>query len=441
MRSWSPESWLEKTIKQMPHYADQQSLDSVNHQLSQHPPLVTVNEIVQLKKQLVQAATGKRFLLQGGDCAESFSECTTQNIENKLKILLQMSLILVHGLRKPVIRVGRLAGQYAKPRSADEETIDGVTLPCYRGDLINGLEFNEASRIPDPERMLRGYAHSSMTLNYLRALVHSGFADLHHPENWDLNFVEHSPKRDEYLSVVNDIQNSIEFFDTIAGLATDALQRVDFFASHEALNLHYEQALTRKAKDGNWYCMSTHLPWVGMRTAFKDSAHIEYLAGIHNPVAMKVGPELSAEELIELIEKLNPNNELGRLTLIHRFGVDKIEKGLPEIIRIVQKAQKNVLWICDPMHGNTRKTESGIKTREFADILGELQHAFKIHADNGSILGGAHFELTGENVTECTGGARGLTDSDLHQRYKSLVDPRLNYEQALELAMQIVKRV
>lgn len=439
MSEWSPYSWQSYEVGQHVDYPDQGLLDKVLTKLEHLPPLVTVGEIDKLKTQLAEAALGKRFLLQGGDCAESFDECKENNITNKFKILLQMSLLLIHRLRKPIVRVGRIAGQYAKPRSSDTETKEGVTLPSYRGDLINHPHFTEITRAPDPFRMLEGYHYSAATLNYLRALVNGGFADLHHPHQWDLSFFEHSPQAKEYSGIVKSIEDSLDFVKTIDGLKASRLDSIDFFTSHEALHLPYESALTRK-DNGEWYNLSTHFPWIGMRTAIEDSAHIEYFRGLQNPIAVKVGPKTTANWLKTLINTLNPDNEPGKLTLITRFGQDNIADCLPKLIKAAKETQKTVLWSCDPMHGNTQTTQEGYKTRHFDAIMSEIQQALNIHASCNSFLGGIHLELTGENVTECIGGARGLSESDLKRAYHSLVDPRLNYEQSLEVALQITKR-
>lgn len=440
-QTWNPSSWQSKPCSQQPNYPQPEVLESTVLQLNQLPPLVTPLEIRQLSEQLAQAATQKRFLLQGGDCAESFAECKVDTVTDKLKILLQMSLILIHGLRKPLIRVGRVAGQYAKPRSQDTETCDGKTLPSYRGDIVNAPEFNQASRTPDPKRLLTGYHHAAMTLNYLRALVDSGFADLRHPEYWDLDFVKHSPLADEYHKIADTIRDGLNFLGAISGTESAHIYRADFFTSHEALLLPYEQALTRQDEDGLWYNLSTHFPWIGVRTAKLDEGHVEYMRGIANPIGLKIGPNMDEAWISELIETLNPNNTPGRLTLIHRLGAEKVGDLLPRIIEIVQKTGIQVLWSCDPMHGNTKSTQDGTKTRYFDDIVSELKQSFAIHQQCNSHLGGVHFEMTGEDVTECVGGARGLTEGDLRHAYKSLVDPRLNYEQALEIAMLIVKEV
>lgn len=441
MKSWNPSSWQQQPCVQAIDYPDASAVDVCMTELATLPPLVTPFGIEQLKSQLAKAAKGEAFLLQGGDCAESYANCREKPITNKLKILLQMSLILIHGLRKPIIRVGRIAGQYAKPRSDGFETQNNITLPTYRGDLINKPEFTEAARIPNPKLMVQGYQYSALTLNYIRALIDGGFADIQHPEYWNIDFVKHSPLADEYQALVKSIDDSLSFIKTISGVNSGALNRVDFFTSHEALNLYYEQPLTRKHTDNKYYDLSTHFPWIGMRTAQLEGAHVEFFRGIANPIAVKIGPSVDHKWLLNLIDVLNPENEPGRLTLIIRLGVDKVSDLLPELITAINAAKKNVLWSCDPMHGNTKKTDSGIKTRRFDDILKELQENFRIHQELGTHLGGVHFELTGENVTECIGGARGLSESDLHTAYESLLDPRLNYEQSLEMAMLIVKNM
>lgn len=437
MSSWQLDSWQTKFVDQKVEYPCLKERDYVINQLGKLPPLVTPLEIEQLKKQLANVGRSEAFLLQGGDCAESFADCNTEVILNKLRILLQISLVLIHGLHKPVIRVGRIAGQYSKPRSFENETIDGITLPTYRGDLINDIEFNEAARKPDPYRMLKGYQFSALTLNFIRGLASGGFADLFHPEYWDLSFAKESVMEHEYHKIVNRIQESLKFIKAI-GSVTEAMKRVDFYISHEALHLYYEQALTRQHSNGKWYNIGTHYPWIGMRTAHLDSAHIEYVRGIANPVGVKIGPTTSTNELVRLIELLNPMNEPGRLTLIHRFGANNIAEKLPSLIKAAKSTGIELLWTCDPMHGNTTLTNSGYKTRRFDVILSELEQAIKIHQDNESYLGGVHFELTGDEVTECIGGARGLTEDDLKEAYKTLVDPRLNYEQSLEMAMRLV---
>ena len=442
MNHWHPTSWQQKPARQQATYPSREALDVTLEQLSLLPPLVTSWEIESLKSQLAVASRGEAFLLQGGDCAEHFDDCNSQIVTNKLKILLQMSLLLIHGLNKPVIRVGRIAGQYAKPRSADTETVDGVTLPSYRGDLINGPEFTTEARTPDPVRLLRGYGRAAMTLNFIRALSDCGFADLHHPENWDLEFMHHSPLAEEYHRVVNDLAHSLKFMETLGSARNQELNRVQFFTSHEGLHLHYEQSLTRRVPNrSGYYNLTTHLPWIGFRTAATTDAHVEYFSGIENPVGVKVGPGMSQQWIQELVERLNPANEAGKLLFIHRFGADRIEQELPGLIEAVQRTDRQVLWVSDPMHGNTESTRSGYKTRRFDNILGELERAITIHRGCGSVLGGVHFELTGDDVTECIGGARGLDEEGLKRAYKTQVDPRLNYEQALEMAMAITGRL
>jgi 3-deoxy-7-phosphoheptulonate synthase len=442
MHEWSPQSWHARPALQQPVYPSADELEMVVRELATMPPLVTAWEIEALKAQLAEAARGRMFLLQGGDCAERFADCDPAIITNKLKILLQMSLVLVQGSKRPVIRVGRFAGQYAKPRSEDRETRDGVTLPTYRGDLVNSPGFTEAERTPDPQLLLRGYGRAALTLNFIRAMVKGGFADLRHPEYWDLEWVSHSPLAGEYRRLAASITESLLFLENVLGVHAGEIERVDFFTSHEGLHLPYEEAQTcRSAAEGRWYNLSTHFPWIGMRTSDPDGAHVEYFRGIANPIAVKVGPSMTPAVLQRLLDRLDPENEPGRLTLIHRFGCERVAESLPPLIEAVQASGKTVLWCSDPMHGNTRLTEDGVKTRHFSDILSELEQSFEIHAATGSRLGGVHFELSGEDVTECVGGARGLTEEDLGRAYKSEVDPRLNYEQALEMAMLIARKM
>ena len=440
MPPWSPASWRSKPAAQQVAYASEGALALTVSQLAGLPPLVTSWEVESLKSQLAEAAQGKRFLLQGGDCAEQFDDCTADTITNKLKILLQMSLVLVQGSGKPVIRVGRFAGQYAKPRSDDFETRAGATLPSYRGDLVNRAGFTEAERTPDPQLLLRAYERSALTLNFIRSLVKGGFADLHHPEYWDLDFARHSPLAGEYHAMAHRVVEALKFMENIGGVRAGEMEWVDFFTSHEGLHLVYEEAQTRQAprRDG-WYNLSTHFPWIGMRTADPSGAHAEYFRGIANPIGVKIGPDLKPQGLVRLLEILHPHDEPGRLTLIHRFGHARIGECLPRLIEAVRSTGKTVLWCCDPMHGNTRHTADGVKTRHFDDILRELEQAFSIHRACGGSLGGVHFELTGEDVTECLGGARNLSDADLKRAYRSEVDPRLNYEQSLEMAMLIAR--
>ena len=438
---WSPGSWRQRPATQLPAYPDAAALAEVQAELHGLPPLVTSWEILALKQQLADAQDGRRFLLQGGDCAESFRECSSAVISNRLKVLLQMSLVLVHGLRRPVVRVGRFAGQYAKPRSADTETIDGVTLPAYRGDIVNAAEFTAAARTPDPRRMIKAHARSAMTMNFVRALIDGGFADLHHPEYWDLGWVGHSPLADEYQHMVAGIGDAVRFMETLSGAEVHYLNRVDFYTSHEALLLPYEEAQTREVpRQWGWFNLGTHFPWIGMRTAALDGAHVEYMRGIRNPVALKVGPTVTAAQLLRLVDTLNPRDEPGRLTLIHRMGAGNVATKLPVLLEAVRNEGRRVLWFCDPMLGNTETTGNGYKTRRFGNIRSELEQAFDLHAAVGTRLGGVHLELTGEDVTDCLGGARELPEPDLMRAYRSAVDPRLNYEQALEIAMLIVRK-
>jgi len=438
---WSPSSWRAKPALQMPTYPDAEALAATRDELRALPPLVTSREILALKQQLAEAQEGRRFLLQGGDCAETFAECSSDVISNRLKVLLQMSLVLVHGLKLPVVRVGRFAGQYAKPRSADTETRDGVTLPSYRGDIVNGPEFEPQSRIPDPRRMVKAHARSAMTMNFVRSLIDGGFADLHHPEYWGLGWVSQSPHAADYQKMVAGIGDAVRFMETLAGRRMQSLNRVDFYTSHEALLLHYEESQTRQVpRADGWFNLSTHFPWIGMRTAALDGAHVEYFRGIRNPVAVKVGPSVTPDQLLRVIDALNPDDEPGRLGLIHRMGAGQIADKLPALLDAVQREGRRVLWICDAMHGNTESTSNGYKTRRFANIRSEIEQAFDLHAAAGTHLGGVHLEMTGENVTECLGGARDLTEMDLQRDYRSTVDPRLNYEQALEIAMLIVRK-
>ncbi len=441
-RPWSPSSWKSFPALQQPVYRDPAALERALKELAELPPLVTSWEIIALQEQLADAAMGRRFVLQAGDCAERISECSSQRITNKLKILLQMSLLLVQGAACPVIRIGRFAGQYAKPRSSDFEERNGVRLPSYRGDLVNLPEFTPEARTADPQLLIAGYERAALTLNYIRALIKGGFADLHHPEYWDLDWAEYSPMASQYHRRIASVKDSLRFMENILGIRAGDTDRIDFYTSHEALHLGYEQAQTRRVpRRSGWFNLSTHFPWIGIRTSSAEGAHVEYMRGIDNPVGVKVGSTTDLDGLLRLIDVLNPQNRAGRLTLIHRFGADKVERDLPRMIEAVRREGKIVLWVCDPMHGNTRTTSNGYKTRSFDDIGTELRLAFDIHQARDSRLGGVHIELTGENVTECTGGARGLSESDLSQAYESEVDPRLNYEQALEIAILIAGKL
>jgi len=423
-------------------YGDRTAYQRVLAELSQLPPLVTSWEVETLRTELAKAVRGEAFLLQGGDCAESFEDCRSEPIAAKLKILLQMSLVLVHGTRKPVIRVGRIAGQYAKPRSADNETRGDVTLPAYRGDSVNRDGFTASDREPDAELMLRAYERSALTLNFIRALTDGGFSDLHHPEYWDVSFAHGSPHAAQYERIVADIRESLDFVSAITGVRNEALRRVDIYTSHEALSLPYEQAQTRTVpRRTGHYNLSTHFPWIGMRTAQLDGAHVEFHRGIRNPLGIKIGPAMSTEWLRGLLDVLDPDREPGRITLIHRMGAGSVTSKLPPLIEAVRASGHPVLWVCDPMHGNTETTPQGVKTRRFDNIIRELENSFELHAELGSRLGGVHVELTGDDVTECIGGARGLDETGLERAYKTRVDPRLNYEQALECALRISRHL
>jgi 3-deoxy-7-phosphoheptulonate synthase len=439
---WSPESWRSRPILQQPEYADPTALDRVLAELRLLPPLVTSWEVIMLRNQLADAAAGLRFVLQGGDCAERFADCQSPRIANTLKVLLQMSLVLVMGSQQPVIRIGRFAGQYAKPRSANDETRNGVPLPSYRGDLVNRPEFTTEARQPDPQLLLRGYERAALTLNFIRSLVKGGFADLHHPEYFDLDWLGESPQSKEYHRMVETIGEALRFMENVLGVRAGETDRIDFFTAHEALHLGYESAQTRKTpRRSGWFNLSTHFPWVGLRTNDPDGAHIEYLRGIENPVGVKVGPGVTRDMMARWIEALDPGRVPGRLTLIHRFGARKIADELPRLIDFVRAEGGAPVWICDAMHGNTQVTPGGFKTRHFDDIYAEVEQAFDIHQHCGGKLGGVHIELTGENVTECIGGSSGPGVEDLGRAYQTEVDPRLNYEQALELAFLVARKM
>jgi len=442
MTNWTPDSWRRKVALHQPEYPDPVKLKEVLAELASLPPLVTSWEIETLKAELAACARGEAFLLHGGDCAESFDACNAEEITAKLKILLQMSLVLVHGTRRKLVRVGRIAGQYAKPRSDDLESRGDVSLPSYRGDLVNRTPFTKEDRTPDPVLLLRAYERAALTLNFIRSLVDGGFADLHHPEYWDLDFFGHSSMRANYMSIVESIKDSVEFMENVLGAPAANTARTVFYTSHEGLHLPYEQAQTRRVpRRTGFYNLSAHFPWIGMRTADPDGAHVEYFRGIENPIGVKVGPDTTPEQLTRILEILHAKNEPGRMTLICRFGTRHVEELLPIAIETVRATGKTVNWAVDPMHGNTETTLGGIKTRRFDRILEEVEATFRIHRDLGSELGGIHFELTGENVTECTGGARGLHDDELKRAYRSTVDPRLNYEQSMEMAILLAHKL
>lgn len=439
MTKWSPNSWRAKPIQQVPSYPDMAVLEETEARLATFPPLVFAGEARKLKKQLAAVANGEAFLLQGGDCAESFAEHGADNIRDFFRVFLQMSVVLTYAGAQPVVKVGRIAGQFAKPRSSDIEAKGDVKLPSYRGDIINGIEFDEKSRIPDPARQEMAYRQSAATLNLLRAFAQGGYASLENVHKWMLGFVADSPQAAKYEALANRITETIDFMRAV-GITSEsnyALRETDFYTSHEALLLGYEQALTRvDSTSGDWYATSGHMIWIGDRTRQPDHAHIEYCRGIKNPLGLKCGPSLTPDGLIELIDLLNPENEAGRLTLIARFGADKVGDHLPKLIRAVEKEGRKVVWSCDPMHGNT-VTAAGYKTRPFDRILKEVQSFFEVHRAEGTYPGGIHVEMTGKNVTECTGGARAIRDEELQDRYHTHCDPRLNAEQAVELAFLV----
>lgn len=438
--TWTPQSWKDKTLAQEVAYDDPAAVAAVVAKLGELPPLVTSWEVERLKQSIADAQAGKRFVLQGGDCAETLLDCQPGIIANKLKILLQMSMVLVHAGKKPVVRIGRLAGQYAKPRSKPTEERDGVTLPSYFGDLVNRPEFTPEARRADPRALLDAYAHAGLTLNFVRSLTAAGFADLHHPEYWDLGFFQRAdlpPElREEYMQTTQKLSEALRFMEALGEMTVDELSRVDFYISHEGLNLHYEAAQTRKVprRDGH-YLLTTHMPWIGERTRALDGAHVEFFRGIENVVGVKLGPKVDPQDAVRLLTCLSPTNEAGKLVVITRMGSADVERALPPLVEAVHRAGRRVLWMCDPMHGNTQSLASGIKTRDFDHILEEIELSFGIHREVGTELGGIHFELTGEDVTECVGG--GLTAEDLDKNYASVCDPRLNYRQALEMAFRI----
>ncbi|KAG1446216.1 hypothetical protein G6F46_011339 [Rhizopus delemar] len=440
---WSPSSWKSKPIVQDVVYEDQAHFDRVLNKLNRLPPLVSASEIENLKKQLKDAALGNSFLLQGGDCAELFDYCSQEPIEAKLKVLLQMSLVLTWGARTPVVRIARMAGQYAKPRSNPMEMYEGQEIHSFRGDNVNG--YDPKDRKPDPERLLGAYFHSTATLNYVRALLDSGFADLHEPSKWNLSHVRSENVKREYQSIVSQLTDALDFMRTVgADNQSNALTSIDFFVSHEALLLDYEASLTRLMSspggEKKWYNAGSHFLWIGDRTRQPENAHVEYMRGIENPVGIKVGPSTVPKDLIHLLNMINPTKEIGKITLITRFGAANVEKYLPQHIEAVRQSGHIPVWVCDPMHGNTKTAASGnLKTRHFVDIIQELSQTFRVHKENDSKLNGVHFELTGDSVTECVGGSMDLTDKDLSSNYQTYCDPRLNYEQSLDVAFLIAK--
>ncbi len=441
---WSPTSWRKSSIRQIPTYPDEAALDTVIDQLSTFPPLVFAGEARDLKSKLADAVTGDAFLLQGGDCAESFAEFHPDKIRDTFRVLLQMAVVMTYAAKKPVIKVGRMAGQFAKPRSAPTETKDEVELTSYHGDIINGIDFSKKDRDPNPERMLQAYSQAASTLNLLRAFAQGGYADLNQVHRWNMDFVADSPQGARYQAMAENIGSALEFMRAcgIDAESSPQLHKTSFFTSHEALLLRYEQAMTRiDSTSGDWYDTSAHLLWIGDRTRQLDSAHVEFLRGVKNPIGIKAGPSISPDELLRLIDILNPENEAGRLTVISRQGAGKVHEHLPKLLRAVKAEGRNVVWSCDPMHGNVIKAESGYKTRPFERIMQEVREFFEAHDAEGTIAGGIHVEMTGQDVTECIGGAHAIRDEDLADRYHTHCDPRLNASQSIELAFLIADQL
>lgn len=443
MANWQKSDWRIKPRVQMPDYTDIDALHQVEAQLASYPPLVFAGEARSLKQKLGAASRGEAFLLQGGDCAESFEQFSADGIRDTFKVMLQMAMVLTYGAKVPVVKVGRMAGQFAKPRSAATETIDGVELPSYRGDIVNELDFTSIARTPDPNKMLKAYTQAAATLNLLRAFSTGGYADVHQVHAWTLGFTE-STKAAKYRDMANRISDTLDFM-MAAGLdggSTHSLRTVDFFTSHEFLLLEYEEALTRlDSTSGKWLAGSGHMIWIGDRTRQPDGAHVEYASGVLNPIGLKCGPTTTAEDLKILMSKLNPENEDGRLTLIARFGAGSVSEHLPRLIKAVKDEGANVLWSCDPMHGNTIKSATGFKTRPFESVLREVREFFAVHKAEGTVPGGVHFEMTGQDVTECTGGVRAVTEENLSDRYHTACDPRLNASQSLELAFLVAEEL
>ncbi|MDX5372586.1 MAG: 3-deoxy-7-phosphoheptulonate synthase class II [Pseudomonadaceae bacterium] len=438
MSAWSPESWRGKPIQQQPQYPDAAHLARVEQTLAGYPPLVFAGEARELRRQFAEVTQGRAFLLQGGDCAESFAEFSAAKIRDTFKVLLQMAIVMTFAAGCPVVKVGRMAGQFAKPRSAGDETIGGVTLPAYRGDIVNGIEFDAASRVPDPERLLQAYHQATASLNLLRAFAQGGFADVHQVHQWNLDFIANSALSEKYHQLANRIDETLAFMRAVGMDSAPQLREVSFFTAHEALLLGYEQAFVRQdSLTGRWYDCSAHMLWIGDRTRQLDGAHVEFMRGIENPIGVKVGPSMDPDELIRLIDILNPDNDPGRLNLIVRMGADKVEAHFPRLLRKVKEEGRQVLWSSDPMHGNTIKASSGYKTRDFAQILAEVKQFFAVHHAEGTIAGGIHIEMTGQNVTECIGGSRPITEAGLSDRYHTHCDPRMNADQSLELAFMI----
>jgi len=443
MTDWTKSSWRDKPRIQMPDYPDQDALRAVEAELSRYPLLVFAGEARRLKKHLASAGRGEAFLLQGGDCAESFEQFSSDMIRDTFKVMLQMAIVLTHGAKVPVIKLGRMAGQFAKPRSAATETVDGVELPSYRGDIINELAFTPEARIPDPKKMLRAYTQAAATLNLIRAFSTGGYADVHQVHGWTLGFTE-SEKAEKYREIANRISDTLDFM-AAAGVTSETahtLQSVEYYTSHESLLLEYEEALCRQdSQTGKWLAGSGHMIWIGDRTRQPDGAHVEFARGVQNPIGLKCGPSMTSDDLKLLMHKLNPENEEGRLTLIARFGAGNVGEHLPRLIKTVQEEGANVVWTCDAMHGNTIKSSSGYKTRPFDSVLREVREFFAVHAAEGTVPGGVHFEMTGQDVTECTGGVRAVQDEDLSDRYHTACDPRLNASQSLELAFLVAEEL
>lgn len=440
MSAWSPESWRSKPIQQQPEYPDAAHLTRVEQTLAGYPPLVFAGEARELRRQFAEVTQGRAFLLQGGDCAESFAEFSAAKIRDTFKVLLQMAIVMTFAAGCPVVKVGRMAGQFAKPRSANDETLGGVTLPAYRGDIVNGIEFDAASRVPDPERLLQAYHQATASLNLLRAFAQGGFADVHQVHQWNLDFIANSALSEKYHQLATRIDETLAFMRAVGMDSAPQLREVSFFTAHEALLLGYEQAFVRQdSLTGRWYDCSAHMLWIGDRTRQLDGAHVEFMRGIENPIGVKVGPSMDPDELIRLIDILNPDNDPGRLNLIVRMGADKVEAHFPRLLRKVKEEGRQVLWSSDPMHGNTIKASSGYKTRDFAQILSEVKQFFQVHRAEGTVAGGIHIEMTGQNVTECIGGSRPITEAGLSDRYHTHCDPRMNADQSLELAFMIAE--
>ena len=438
--AWTRESWRTKPVVQLPEYRDQDALKSAEQRLSAFPPLVFAGEARSLKKTLGDVAGGRGFLLQGGDCAESFAEFHPDNIRDTFRVMLQMAVVLTFGAAVPIVKLGRMAGQFAKPRSASTETIDGVELPSYRGDMVNGMAFTPEEREPDPERLIQAYNQSAATLNLLRAFSQGGYADLQKVHQWTLGFVGDSAQAERYKDVADRIQEALAFMEAcgITGAVVPSMRETDFYTSHESLLLPYEESLTRMdSTSGRWYACSAHMLWIGERTRQLDHAHVEFLRGVDNPIGFKAGPTIDPDDLLKLIDTLNPNNEAGRITVITRMGANKLQDHLPKLIQAVEREGRTVVWSCDPMHANTVKSDSGYKTRRFDAILEEVRAFFAVHRGEGTHAGGVHFEMTGQDVTECVGGAQAITDASLGDRYHTHCDPRLNASQALELAFLV----